>query len=67
MPFIPKREEGYGLKVEKIEQMAKEGIKLIITVDQGIVAYPQVEKANKLGLDVIITDHHVLGEKSQRP
>jgi single-stranded-DNA-specific exonuclease len=66
MPFIPKREEGYGLKVEKIEQMAKEGIKLIITVDQGIVAYPQVEKANKLGLDVIITDHHVLGGKKPK-
>ncbi len=63
LPFIPKREEGYGLRVERIEEMAEEGVKLIITVDQGIVAYSQVERANKLGLDVIITDHHVPGEK----
>jgi len=66
LPFIPKREEGYGLKVERIEAMAKEGVKLIITVDQGIVAYLQVERANKLDVDVIITDHHVLGEKKPK-
>jgi len=66
LPFIPKREEGYGLKVERIEEMAKEGVKLIITVDQGIVAYSQVEYANKLNVDVIITDHHVLGEKKPK-
>ena len=62
MPFIPKREEGYGLKVERIDQMAKEGIKLIITVDQGIVQNRQVDHARKLGIDVIITDHHLPGE-----
>lgn len=66
MPFIPKREEGYGLRVEKIEEMAKEGIKLIVTVDQGVTASLPVERANKLGLDVIITDHHVLGEKKPK-
>jgi len=66
MPFIPRREEGYGLKMERIEEMAKEGVKLIITVDQGIVAYSQVERANKLGLEVIITDHHVLGRKKPK-
>jgi single-stranded-DNA-specific exonuclease len=66
LPFIPKREEGYGLKVERIEEMAKEGVKLIITVDQGIVASSQVEHANKLGVDIIITDHHVLGEKKPK-
>lgn len=62
MPFIPKREEGYGLKVERLDQMAKEGIKLIITVDQGIVQNRQVDHARKLGIDVIITDHHLPGE-----
>ncbi len=66
LPFIPKREEGYGLKVERIEKMAEEGVKLIITVDQGIVAYSQAEQAYKLGLDLIITDHHVLGEKKPK-
>src|SRR4030042_2478578 len=63
LPFIPRREEGYGLKVERIEEMAKEGVELMVTVYQGIVAFSQMEHANKLGVDIIITDHHVLGEK----
>lgn len=63
LPFIPKRDEGYGLKTERLEEMAKEGVGLIITVDQGIVAYTQAQKAKKLGIDLIITDHHTLGEK----
>ena len=66
LPFIPLREEGYGLKVERIEKLASQGVKLIITVDQGIVAYQQVKHAQKLGIDVIITDHHVLGEKKPK-
>lgn len=66
LPFIPLREEGYGLKVERIEKLARQGVKLIITVDQGIVFYQQVKHAQKLGIDVIITDHHVLGEKKQK-
>jgi len=66
LPFIPLREEGYGLKMERIEKLAQEGVKLIITVDQGIVAYSQVAHAQKLGVDVIITDHHVLGEKKPK-
>jgi len=66
LPFIPLREEGFGLKVERIEKLASQGVKLIITVDQGIVAYQQVKHAQKLGVDVIITDHHVLGEKKPK-
>lgn len=66
MPFIPKREEGYGLKVERIDQMAKAGVNLIVTVDQGIVQFRQVEHANKIGVDVIVTDHHVLGKKKPK-
>lgn len=66
LPFIPRREDGYGLKVEKVKELAKEGINLIITVDQGIVAHQQVEETNKLGIDVIITDHHVLAEKKPK-
>ena len=45
MPYIPKREEGYGLKVDVIDQMAKDGVKLIVTVDQGIVHSRQVRHA----------------------
>ncbi|MBM3205768.1 single-stranded-DNA-specific exonuclease RecJ [Candidatus Shapirobacteria bacterium] len=66
LPFIPRREEGYGLRIEKLEQMAQDGVKLIITVDQGIVQYQQAERAHKLGLDLIITDHHTLGEKKPK-
>jgi len=66
MPFIPTREEGYGLKVDRIEEMAKEGVKLIITVDQGVTRIKQVEHANKIGVDVIVTDHHVFGKKKPK-
>lgn len=63
MPFIPTREEGYGLKTERIDQFKNEGISLIITVDHGIVAYPQAEHAKKIGIDLVVTDHHLPGEK----
>lgn len=66
MPFVPQRKEGYGLKVERLDQMAEDGVKLIITVDQGIVHSRQVAHAKKIGLDVIVTDHHVPGEKKPR-
>lgn len=66
LPFIPRREEGYGLKASIINQMAKEGVKLIITVDQGIVAYRQVTRAKKTEIDVIITDHHQPGKKKPK-
>jgi len=63
MPFIPKRKEGHGMKVARLEEMAKEGVKLVITVDQGIVAVEQAKRAKDLGLDLIITDHHLSGKK----
>ncbi len=56
---IPHRyEDGYGLNVKRVEQMASKGYSLIITVDNGIKAFDAVERANELGVDVIITDHH---------
>ncbi len=61
MPYVPHRiKEGYGLFIPAIEQLAKEGVSLIITVDHGVTAIKQTEAANKLGIDVIVTDHHVL-------
>lgn len=66
MPFIPKREEGYGMKVERIEQFKKEGASLIVTVDHGIVANAQIEHAKKIGIDVIVTDHHLPGKKKPK-
>lgn len=56
---IPDRkEDGYGLNVHRVEQMAEKGYSLIITVDNGIKAFDAIEKANKLGIDVIVSDHH---------
>jgi len=65
-PYIPKRkEEGYGLSVEGIKNVLSlyPETKLIITVDNGIVANKPVEFANKNKIDVIITDHHQKSKK----
>lgn len=61
IPYIPSRvDEGYGLSIAGIENVLKENpaTKLIITVDNGIVAKEAVAFANTKGIDVIITDHH---------
>ena len=58
--YIPHRGlEGYGLNVKGIKKLAGGGVKLIITVDVGITDVAPTETANKLGVDVIITDHHL--------
>ncbi|MDP3996116.1 MAG: single-stranded-DNA-specific exonuclease RecJ [bacterium] len=57
--YIPSRHnEGFGLHLQAIEKLANEGGKLLITVDCGIADLKEVEKANELGMDVIVTDHH---------
>ncbi|SFP93532.1 single-stranded-DNA-specific exonuclease RecJ [Salibacterium halotolerans] len=57
--YIPNRfTEGYGPNIPALEQAAKEGASLVITVDTGIAAVPEVKAANEMGLDVIVTDHH---------
>jgi len=59
LPYIPHRvKEGYGLNFEAIEKLAKEGTKLIITVDHGVTAIKEVKFAKKLGVDVVVCDHH---------
>ncbi len=61
--YIPHRHlEGYGLHIKAIEEFAKSGATLLITVDCGISDYDQVERANELGIDMIITDHHLTPE-----
>ncbi|MES2225567.1 MAG: single-stranded-DNA-specific exonuclease RecJ [Patescibacteria group bacterium] len=58
--YIPHRHlEGYGLNIAGIEKLAEEGTTLIVTVDSGITDVEQVARANELGIDVIITDHHL--------
>ena len=57
--YIPHRhDEGFGLNIEAVEQLAGEGVKLLITLDCGISDVEPVKHANKLGVTVIITDHH---------
>ncbi|MDD5687018.1 MAG: single-stranded-DNA-specific exonuclease RecJ [Elusimicrobia bacterium] len=60
--YIP-LDEGYGLSKKLIEKYHNENVKLIITVDCGITAVEEVEFANSLGIDVIITDHHEAAAK----
>ncbi|SJZ72389.1 single-stranded-DNA-specific exonuclease RecJ [Selenihalanaerobacter shriftii] len=56
---IPNRlDEGYGLNKGAIKKISESGVKLVITVDCGISDYLEVEYANQLGIDIIITDHH---------
>lgn len=58
--YIPDRqEEGFGLSCFAIEEIKKQGAMLLITIDCGITALEEVDFANSLGIDVIITDHHL--------
>ncbi len=50
--------EGYGMSLAAIDKMAEENIDLIITVDTGITAIAEIDHANELGIDVVVTDHH---------
>lgn len=57
--YIPNRlDEGYGLNNSAIEKIAKAGCQLMITVDCGISAIEEIEYANSLGIETVITDHH---------
>ncbi len=67
LPFIPDRfEEGYGLNEKGIDEILQRypDTRLIITVDNGIVANKGVSYAKKKGIEVIITDHHQLGKEN---
>ena len=60
---IPNRlKEGYGLNKQAIEEIAKRGTQLMITVDCGISAIEETEFAKSLGIETIITDHHEPGD-----
>lgn len=60
--YFPDRfTEGYGLNLTAVENLAREGCSLLITVDCGIRAYAEALRAKELGIDLIITDHHVPG------
>ena len=58
-PYIPSRfDEGYGLNLEAVEYLAREGARVILTVDCGIRSFRESERARDLEIDLIISDHH---------
>src|SRR5580765_1831619 len=61
---LPSRfDEGYGVSGETLERLAAEGCGLVLTVDCGITAVEEVRRARKLGLDIVVTDHHRPGDE----
>lgn len=64
LPFIPDRfEDGYGIKPQSVEKIKNKfpNLKLIVAVDNGVVAYDGIAKAKELGIDVVVVDHHQKG------
>ena len=64
MYYIPSREaEGYGMNNAAVDTLHQKGVKLIVTVDNGIAAINEIRYAKSLGVDTVVTDHHMpLGE-----
>lgn len=61
--YVPHRlEEGYGLNAESLRKLAEQGVQVVITVDCGICSVAEADEARKLGLELIITDHHEMKE-----
>ena len=59
IPYIPDRmEEGYGLNTDALDTLRQAGVSLVVTVDCGITALEEARHAARLGMDLIITDHH---------
>lgn len=64
--YIPERSEGYGLNTKAADIIAKDGVSLIVTVDNGISAIPEAEYIYSLGMKLVVTDHHRQGEQLPR-
>ena len=61
--YIPHRiDEGYGLNVRAVERIAREGSRLLVSLDCGIGSVAEVARARELGMDVVVVDHHVVPE-----
>ena len=61
--YIPDRAKGYGMNEAAIREIAEDGTNLIITVDNGISAIDEAELIYELGMELIVTDHHQVGDK----
>ena len=63
MYYIPDRvSEGYGMSCSGVDKLHNQGVKLIVTVDNGISAIEEIEYANSLGIETVVTDHHKVGD-----
>ena len=60
-PRLPSRDEGYGLSVERVDELHRAGAGLLVTVDCGITATQEVAHAAALGMDAVVSDHHLPG------
>lgn len=59
VPYIPHRvTEGHGLRAAALEELCRQGVSLVVTVDCGITDIAEVAQATRLGMDIVITDHH---------
>jgi len=66
--YIPHRqEEGYGLNEAAIRKLADRRVKVLVTADCGTTSYEEIALAQRLGIDVIVTDHHQLQEEIPNP
>ncbi|MGN1123738.1 MAG: single-stranded-DNA-specific exonuclease RecJ, partial [Eubacterium sp.] len=62
--YIPNRiSDGYGMNIPAIEKIAQMGTNLIVTVDNGISSFDEADYVKNLGMELVITDHHQIGEK----
>ncbi len=63
-PYIPHRvREGYGLNQQAVRELAAAGVRLLVTVDCGIRFPREIALARRLGMDVVVTDHHLVGDQ----
>ena len=63
-PYIPHRiDEGYGLNVDALTQLKEQGVQVVVTVDCGVRSLDEVAFGKKIGLDMIVTDHHAPGDE----
>ena len=62
-PYIPDRlDEGYGLSAAALERLQADGVQLVVTVDCGVTAVEEAQVCRRLGLELVVTDHHTCGE-----
>jgi single-stranded-DNA-specific exonuclease len=62
--YVPHRlEEGYGLNTEALTQLAAKGVQVVVTVDCGIASLAEADEAKRLGIELIVTDHHEMKDR----